>query len=583
MMKPWGDDCKAFVKHMSEGDFFASEQSHIMPAAGNVKITFTGADGSSKVLKEGLALEKDELISGSFISASSLRNYFEESFQECADKNLLLSMHLKATMMKISDPIIFGHAVEVFYKDVFAKHGATFEKLGVNVNNGLGDVYEKIESLDAGLKAEIEADLMACYKTSTRPAVSMVDSRAGITNFHVPSDVIIDASMPNVVRDGGKMWNVDDELEETMALVPDRCYAGIYREALDYCRKHGQFDVATMGNVANVGLMAKKAEEYGSHDKTFEMESAGTVSVTDASGAEIFSYAVGKGDVWRMSQTKNDAIEDWVKLAVNRARATGDPAVFWLNPARAHDTNLINLCNGYLKDHDTNGLDIRFMTPEDGINMAMERCTAGTNTITVTGNVLRDYLTDLFPILELGTSAKMLSIVPLLNGGALYETGAGGSAPKHVQQLVKENHLRWDSLGEYLALAVSLEDLADRAGHVKAGILGKALNQSIGNVLNKGKSPSRKVGEIDNRGSSFYLALYWAEALTEQTEDLELAAQFQGLHKDLTDNEEQIAKDLIDNQGGHAELGGYYKPNRELTTAIMRPSATLNAIIDARE
>jgi isocitrate dehydrogenase len=582
MMKPWGDNCQAFVKHMEKGDFFASEKSHIMRAAGNVTITFTGADGSSKVLKDGLALEQGELISGSFISASALQEYFEEAFTECADKKLLLSMHLKATMMKISDPIIFGHAVKVFYKDVFAKHAASFEKMGVNVNNGLGDVYAKLDRVDDATRAEIEADLMATYNTATRPNVSMVDSRAGITNFHVPSDVIIDASMPNVVRDGGKMWNADDELEETMALVPDRCYAGIYREALDYCREHGQFDVATMGNVANVGLMAKKAEEYGSHDKTFEIEQAGTVSVS-VTGDEIFSFAVGEGDVWRMSQTKNDAIVDWVKLAVNRARATGDPTVFWLNPARAHDTNLIGLCNEYLKAHDTNGLDIQFMTPEEGIKFAMKRCTAGTNTVTVTGNVLRDYLTDLFPILELGTSAKMLSIVPLLNGGALYETGAGGSAPKHVQQLQKENHLRWDSLGEYLALAVSLEDLADRTGHVKAGILGKALNVSIGNVLNNGKSPSRKCGEIDNRGSSYYLALYWAEALTKQTDDAELAAQFGGLYNDLSANEDAIMKDLIDCQGPAVELGGYYKPNRELTTAIMRPSALLNGIIDARE
>jgi isocitrate dehydrogenase len=481
-------------------------------------------------------------------------------------------------MMKVSDPIMFGHCVKVYYKDVFEKHGDTFDSIGVTANNGIGDVYEKIVSLPADKQAEIEADLQAVYKT--RPRLAMVNSAKGITNLHVPSDVIIDASMPNVVRDGGKMWGEDDALHDTRCLIPDRCYAGIYNKTLEFCKANGAFDPATMGATANVGLMAQKAEEYGSHPNTFEISGPGTVRVVDSADNTVFEHSVDTGDIWRMATVKDEPIQDWVKLAVSRARATGAPAVFWLNEARAHDASLISLVNTYLKDHDTTGLDISIKAPEDAMEFTLHRAKAGDDTITVTGNVLRDYLTDLFPILELGTSAKMLSVVPLLKGGALFETGAGGSAPKHVEQFVDEGHLRWDSLGEFLALAVSFEHIAATTGDQNAALLGETLNDATSNVLFNSKSPSRKVNEIDNRGSHFYLAMYWAQAMADKCEDPALKAEFAKLATALSENEDQIAQDLIDCQGEPVDIGGYYRPCPEKAEKAMRPSATLNGIID---
>ena len=508
------------------------------------------------------------------MSASKLRAYFEKEMQDAKENNIMLSLHLKATMMKVSDPIMFGHAVTVYYKDVFAKHADLFKEIGVDERNGLGDVYAKIANIDAAKKAEVEADIQAVY--ATRPSLAMVDSDKGITNLHVPSDVIIDASMPAMVRSSGCMWNAEGKLEDTKALIPDRCYAGVYEETIKFCRENGAFNPATMGNVSNVGLMAQKAEEYGSHDKTFQIAEAGTVKVIDQAGNVLMSHDVEQGDIWRMCQAKDIPVRDWVRLAVSRATATGQPAIFWLDENRAHDKNLIEKVNTYLKDHNTDGLDIQIMSPIEATKYSLKRVLAGENTISVTGNVLRDYLTDLFPILELGTSAKMLSIVPLLNGGGLFETGAGGSAPKHVQQFVEENHLRWDSLGEFLALAVSIEDIAAKTDNAQAVVLAEALHAANGKFLKEDKSPSRKVNELDNRGSHFYLAMYWAEALATQTKDAALQAQFAPLAKVLTDNEATIVAELNDAQGVAVDLGGYFQTDQAKVAKAMRPSKTLN-------
>jgi len=569
-MHPWPATSKACVSHMTDGDFFGSEQSHIMPAAGSVKITLNQADGTSVVLKEKLDLQAGEVIDAVKMDVAKLCEFFEQELADCKEKGLMVSLHMKATMMKVSDPIIFGHCVKIYYKDVFAKHGALFAELGVNPNNGLGDVYDKIKGHPK--QAEVEADIMAVYET--RPGLAMVDSDKGITNLHVPSDVIVDASMPCVVRDGGKMWNKDDALEDVKCMIPDRCYAGAYGAIIEDCQAHGQFDWTTMGHVSNVGLMAQKAEEYGSHDKTFEIPTAGTVVVTDEAGATIFSHEVKPGDIWRMCQTKDAPIKDWVKLAVSRASATGAKAIFWLNPARAHDSNIKSLCEKYLKEHDTTGLDIAFATPVEAMTESCTRARAGLDTISVTGNVLRDYLTDLFPILELGTSAKMLSIVPLLAGGVLLETGAGGSAPKHVQQFVKEGHLRWDSLGEYLATAIGFQELGDRTKNANSTLLGETLMEAVGKVLTDNKSPGRKVKQIDNRGTNFYIAMHWAAAMAARD------ASWAGLAKGLADAEEEVVKDLIDCQGPPADIGGYYKPDPVKAAAAMRPSKKFNDLID---
>jgi len=570
-MRAWSQDCRAGVSHMDGGDFFGSEQSHIMPAAGTVKITLHPTSGPAVVLKESLALIEGEVIDASRMSAKALVEFFEKEISACFDKGLMMSLHMKATMMKVSDPIIFGHCVKVFFKDVFAKHGALFADLGINANNGLGDVYEKIKGHPQ--EAEVVADLTATY--AKRPGLAMVDSDNGITNLHVPSDVIIDASMPNVVRDGGKMWNKDDKLEDVLCVIPDRCYADAYGVILEDCRKNGQFDWTTMGHNSNVGLMAQKAEEYGSHDKTFEIPTAGKVVVTDAaSGAVIFEHDVEPGDIWRMCQTKDVPIRDWVRLAVSRARATGAKAVFWLNPDRAHDANIMGLVHKYLADHDTSGLDIAFAKPADAMQISCDRARAGLDTITCTGNVLRDYLTDLFPILELGTSAKMLSVVPLLSGGVLLETGAGGSAPKHVQQFVKEGHLRWDSLGEYLATAIGFQELADRINSDNAKLLGDTLMDAVGKWLNEDKTPGRKVKQIDNRLSNFYVALYWAEALAAKD------PAWAPLATKLAENEEVIKADLIDCQGPGVDIGGYYKLDPVKADIAMRPSKVFNQLMD---
>jgi len=574
-LKKWSKESRAGVAHMEDGDFFSAEQSYVMPSAGNVKIEFVGKDGSVKVLKAETALQEGEVIDSSRMSVKALRAFFEKEISACHEKGLMISLHMKATMMKISDPVIFGHCVTVYFKDVFEKHGALFEELGVNPNNGFDSVLQKIKG--HAKETEILADIDAVY--ASRPGLAMVDSAKGITNLHVPNDVIIDASMPNVVRDGGCMWNKDDALEEVMCMIPDRCYAGIYEEILNFCRENGEFDVSKMGNVANVGLMAQKAEEYGSHDKTFILEEAGTIRVVDDSGKQIFEHAVETGDIWRMAQTKDEPIQDWVKLAVSRMRATGSEGIFWLDEKRAHDANLIKKIEQYIVNHDTSGLNWSIMKPQDAMAKSCANAHAEKDTISITGNVLRDYLTDLFPILELGTSAKMLSIVPLLKGGGLYETGAGGSAPKHVQQFVKEGHLRWDSLGEYLATAVSLEDIGTNKGDAKALLLGNTLNEAIGELLDNRKSPSRKVNELDNRGSNFYVARYWSEALAKQTQDSEIAAHFAPLAQQLAENEDKIVKELVDCQGSPVDLGGYYKPDAAKATAAMCPSPTLNAII----
>jgi len=572
----WDPNSPTHVAHMAGKDFFSSEQSVTMGTADDVKIEHVGTDGTVTVLKASTPLQAGEVIDSSAMNVAALREFFEQEMQDAKDKDLLFSLHLKATMMKVSDPIMFGHCVTVFFKDAFEKHASLFEELGVNPNNGIGDAYAKIANLDAATKAQVEADLEACY--ASRPKLAMVDSGRGITNLHVPSDVIIDASMPNVVRDSGMMWDLNDSLHPTKAIVPDRCYAGIYKKCIEFCIQNGAFDVSTMGNVCNVGLMAQKAEEYGSHDKTFQAAAAGTMRVVSSSGEVLMETPVDEGDIWRMCQTKDAPIKDWVKLAVTRARATGDKAIFWLNPARAHDTQLIAKVNEYLPDHDTSGLDIEIMAPEDAIWESMERAKVGKNSISVTGNVLRDYLTDLFPIIELGTSAKMLSIVPLLEGGGLFETGAGGSAPKHVQQFVKEGHLRWDSLGEFLALAVSLDDIGVK-GNSEAAILGNTLNEAVSGVLNNKKSPGRKVGQLGNAGSHFYLAMYWAEALAAQSENPEMAARFAPVAKTLSANEDKIVEELLSIEGIPQDIGGYYQPDDEKATLAMCPSATLNAAI----
>ena len=577
-MGKWQPDSRSHVAHMSEGDFYDSEQSVVIEKAGNVRIELVAKDGNVTVLKGKTAVLAGEVIDSAVMSAKALRAYYAAEIDKAEAEDILLSLHVKATMMKVSDPILFGHAVTIYYKDVFDKHADTFAELGVNPNNGLGDVYAKIQSLPAAQRAEIEADLQAVYQN--RPALAMVNSDKGITNLHVPSDIIIDASMAAAIRSAGQMWGPDGKLHDTKALIPDRSYATMYQEIIRFCQENGTFDVTTMGNVSNVGLMAQKAEEYGSHDKTFEIPSNGTVRVVNDSGQTLMSHSVEKGDIWRMCQTKDLPIKDWVKLAVNRAKATGSPAIFWLDPNRAHDANLITKVNQYLPDHDTSGLDIRMMTPVEAMRFSCEQVKAGNDVISVTGNVLRDYLTDLFPILELGTSAKMLSIVPLLAGGGLFETGAGGSAPKHVQQFVSEGHLRWDSLGEFLALAVALEDLGRKTNNENALILAEALNWANSQYLDNAKSPSRKVNELDNRGSHYYLALYWAQAMAAQDKNRELKAQFAQLAQTLSDNEDTILAELLAAQGSPVDIGGYYRPNAIKTSQAMRPSSTLNAAIE---
>jgi isocitrate dehydrogenase len=578
-MGAWSNDSRSHVAHMDDGDFYSSEKSAVIASSGNLKITFVGEDGSEAVLRDAVPVQEQEVVDATRMDCAALRAFYAREIDAALQEGVLLSLHLKATMMKVSDPIMFGHAVTVYYKDVFDKHAAIFDELGVDANNGIGDVYAKIASLPDEQRAMIEADIAAVYKS--RPALAMVDSDKGITNLHVPSDVIIDASMPAAIRSSGQMWGPDGKLADTKAMIPDRCYAGIYNEVIDFCRQHGAFDVTTMGNVCNVGLMAQKAEEYGSHDKTFEIAAPGSVRVSNAAGEVLMQHDVGSGDIWRMCQTRDLPIRDWVKLAVNRARQTGDPAIFWLDANRAHDANIIKKVNTYLKDHETEGLDIRILTPVEAMRATLERVKNGDDTISVTGNVLRDYLTDLFPILELGTSAKMLSIVPLLAGGGLYETGAGGSAPKHVQQFVKEGHLRWDSLGEFLALAVSIEDIADKTGNQAAHVVAAALNVANGRYLETNKSPSRKVNEHDNRGGHFYLALYWAEALAANGSNSMLAEKFSAVAKALADNEDQINTELLAAQGTAVDIGGYYQPDEQLAADAMRPSKTLNAIIDS--
>ncbi|MBU1191534.1 MAG: NADP-dependent isocitrate dehydrogenase [Gammaproteobacteria bacterium] len=577
-MGAWSADSKSHVISMADGDFYGSEKSTVIETAGNVRIELVGADGTTQVLKEKTSVLAGEVIDASVMSVNALRDFFEQATQSAKDEGVLLSLHLKATMMKVSDPIIFGHAVSVYYQDVFAKHADTFKQLGVNPRNGLGDVYAKIAGLPDAQRMAIEADIQAVYES--HPALAMVNTDKGITNLHVPSDVIVDASMPAAIRSSGKMWGPDGKLHDTKALIPDRNYAGIYQATIDFCKQHGAFDPTTMGSVSNVGLMAQKAEEYGSHDKTFEIPHAGSVRVTDAAGNLLLEHQVEAGDIWRMCQTRDLPIRDWVGLAVTRARLTGQPAIFWLDPRRAHDANLIKKVETYLQDHDTHGLEIKILSPTDATRYSLERMKAGQDTISVTGNVLRDYLTDLFPILELGTSAKMLSIVPLLAGGGLYETGAGGTAPKLLQQLLEENHLSWDSLGEFLALAVSLEDFARKHNNAPATVIATTLDKANGAYLNNNKSPSEKFGELDTRGSQFYLALYWAQALAEQNDNAELKKRFSPVAKALSANEAKIVAELNGVQGKKVDLGGYYLPDKVKATQVMRPSATLNAIID---
>jgi isocitrate dehydrogenase len=576
----WAPESKSHVVHMTEGDFYGSETSVTLKKATDYRIEFVAADGAVTVLKKKAPLLEGEIIDSAVMNVRSLRKFFERQIEEAKSAKVLLSLHLKATMMKVSDPVMFGHAVSVFFQGVFEKHAATFQQLGVNPNNGLGDVYAKIQALPAEKKAEIEADIQAVYPT--RPALAMVDSDKGITNLHVPNDIIVDASMPVVVRESGMMWGPDGKLHETKAMIPDRCYATTYKEIMEDCRRNGALNPATMGSVPNVGLMAQKAEEYGSHDKTFIAQADGTIRVVeDASGATLLQQKVEKGDIFRMCQTKDVPIRDWVKLAVTRARATGAPAVFWLDKNRAHDREVIAKVQQYLPGHDTRGLDLRILPPVEAMRLSLERIRQGKDTISVTGNVLRDYLTDLFPILEIGTSAKMLSVVPLLAGGGLFETGAGGSAPKHVQQFVKEGYLRWDSLGEFSALGASLEHIARSTKNEKALVLSNTLDQAIAKFLDNNKSPARKVGQIDNRGSHFYLALYWAQALAAQKDDQELSARFGGIAKSLEGSAAKIDAELLAAQGKPVDIGGYYRPDPKKTAAAMRPSATLNAIIEA--
>lgn len=578
-MGAWSRDSKSHVSHMAAGDFYGSEQSVTLQAATDARIIFTGEDGSETELKTAIALLPGEVIDSSVMSQQALAEFLAQEIDDARNQNVLFSLHMKATMMKVSDPIIFGEAVKVYYRDVFDKHQALFEELGVDANNGIGDVYARIASLPEDQQSAIKADLDAVYQS--RPPMAMVDSDRGITNLHVPSDIIIDASMPAMIRGSGQMWGPDGQQHDTKAVIPDRSYARIYQQVIEFCKQHGAFDPVTMGSVPNVGLMAQKAEEYGSHDKTFQASAAGTISVIDTAGNILMEHKVQNGDIFRMCQTKDAPVRDWVKLAVNRARATGVPAVFWLDQNRAHDAQLIEKVNRYLQDHDTDGLEILIKAPEDAMQLSLERIKNGEDTISVTGNVLRDYLTDLFPILELGTSAKMLSIVPLMNGGGLFETGAGGSAPKHVQQFVREGHLRWDSLGEFLALAASLEHLAALTSNDRAKTLATTLDTATGQFLNNNKSPSRRVNELDNRGSHFYLAMYWAQALAEQSEDAELQARFAPLAQALVDNEQRIVDELNGAQGDEVDIGGYYRPDADKCSEAMRPSATLNAALAA--
>ncbi len=577
-MGAWKSDNRAHVASMSKGDFFGNETSVTVPNATTVRIEHVSTDGKTTVLKDNLKLQADEVIDGTFLSAAELQTFLREQLEDARKQDLLFSLHMKATMMKVSDPIIFGFAVRAYFHELFAKHKATFERLGVDVNNGFGDVVEHLSELPDAERTVIEADIKAAYKNG--PALAMVDSDKGITNLHVPSDIIIDASMPVVIRDSGCMWNPAGKLQETKAVIPDRSYAGIYQAVMDFCRKNGALDPTTIGSIPNVGLMAQKAEEYGSHDKTFQLESAGSMRVVDADGKVLLQHEVEAGDIWRMCQVKDAPVRDWVLLAVRRARAAGVPAVFWLDKARAHDQQLIAKVERYLKDHDTKGLEFHILAPVEATLFSLERMVKGLDTISVSGNVLRDYLTDLFPILEGGTSAKMLSIVPLMNGGGLFETGAGGSAPKHVQQFDKENHLRWDSLGEFLALAASLDHLAERHDEAAAKVLGDALDKASTQYLLSNKGPSRKVGEIDNRGSHFYLALYWAQALAEQSQNADLSKRFASLATDLASNEKAILSELNEVQGKAMDIGGYYHPNAKLAAEAMRPSATLNRIVD---
>jgi isocitrate dehydrogenase len=578
-MGAWSPDSKTHVTHMKGGDFFSNEKSLTIPVATTAKIEFVGADGKVTVLKEKVALQAGEVLDATFMSVKALRKFLEEQIEDAKAKGVLWSLHMKATMMKVSDPKIFGHGVTVYYKDVWAKHGETLKKLGVDPDNGLGDLYAKIKSLPENERKAIEDDIKAVYQK--RPPMAMVNSDKGITNLHVPSDIIIDASMPPVIRDSGKMWNPQGQLQDVKCVIPDASYAPVYHEVVEFCKKNGAFDPKTMGTIPNVGLMAQAAEEYGSHDKTFKAPANGTIRIVDASDKILHEHKVEEGDIWRACQVKDAPIQDWVKLAVTRARATGAPAVFWLNKDRAHDAELIKKLNAYLPKHDTTGLEIKIMSPADACRFSITRMKEGKDTISCTGNVLRDYLTDLFPILEIGTSAKMLSIVPLLNGGGLFETGAGGSAPKHVQQFQEEGYLRWDSLGEFLALAASLEHLAKVGNNAVAKILADTLDQANAKFLESNKSPARKVGEIDNRGSHFYLALYWAQALAAQTADKGIAEKFAKIAKDLSDNEKTIDGELLAAQGKPQDVGGYYHPDDAKAYKAMRPSATLNKIIDA--
>jgi len=578
-MGVWSSASKSQVGHMDDGDFYASEQSAIVTDAGDLRIELETGDGEVTVLRDAVPVLEDEVIDATVMNCKALQEFLAKEIETAKAEGVLWSLHLKATMMKVSDPIMFGHAVTVYYRDVFEKYGELFGELGVDANNGIGDVYAKITDLPEAQQNEIKADIEAVY--AERPAMAMVDSDKGITNLHVPSNVIIDASMPAAIRTSGQMWGPDGKLHDTRYVIPDRCYAGIYQEVLSFCKEHGAFDVPTMGNVCNVGLMAQKAEEYGSHDKTFEIPADGQVRVVNATGNVLLGHAVQQGDIWRMCQTKDLPIRDWVKLAVVRARQTGVATIFWLDDNRAHDRNLIALASRYLEEHDTSGLDIRILSPVDAIRATLKRVHRGEDTISVTGNVLRDYLTDLFPILELGTSAKMLSIVPLLAGGGLYETGAGGSAPKHVQQFLAEGHLRWDSLGEFLALAVSIEELAEKTGNARARIVSNALNAANSRYLEMNKSPSRKVNELDNRGSHFYLALYWAQAMADIADEVELVEKFSAAAQAMAEQEETIIAELNAAQGSPVDIGGYYNPDDALAAAAMRPSTTLNAIIDA--
>lgn len=577
-MGAWTSESATHVASMNGGDFKSNEQSSTIQKEGWVEISHINEAGTKINLKNRVEVLQGEIIDGTCLSVNALLTFLEQEIQDAKSKGLLFSLHMKATMMKVSDPIIFGHAVRVFFKPVFDEYHETFERIGVDVNNGFGDLVSKLSLLTESERSEIEKAIIECYHQ--RPDLAMVNSDKGITNLHVPSDVIIDASMPAMIRTSGKMWNKEGKLQDTKAVIPDASYAGVYKATIDFCKKNGAFDPTTMGSVSNVGLMAQKAEEYGSHDKTFEIKENGKVQVIDQDGTLLIEHKVEAGDIWRMCQVKDLPIQDWIKLAVNRARATGVPAIFWLDENRAHDAELIKKVNTYLPNHNTEGLEIKILAPEAATNFSLDRIAKGLDTISVTGNVLRDYLTDLFPILELGTSAKMLSIVPLMNGGGLFETGAGGSAPKHVEQFEKENHLRWDSLGEFLALSVSLEHMAVVNDNPKAKILGETLDAATGAFLLNDKSPSRKCGELDNRGSHFYLAMYWAEALADQTEDLELQAVFSKLAKDLSENEALIVNELNEVQGKSMDIGGYYKPNDDLGSKAMRPSKTLNRIID---